>query len=76
LVDLHGFYLASGARVAFAHSGRRGRLAPEWGALGFGVSATFDSNGHITNWFAGLDIDAHIAVIFGFEADYKLGFAK
>lgn len=47
------------------------------GALGFlGGSVSFDTHGNVTNWFGGIDIDAHFAAIFGIEGEYKLGFAK
>ncbi len=48
------------------------------GALGFlGGSISVDpTSGHVSNWFIGIDIDAHFAAIFGIEGEYKLGLGK
>jgi RHS repeat-associated protein len=48
------------------------------GILGFlgGKIAIDPSNGQVTNWFIGIDIDVHVAAIFGIDGEYKLGLAK
>ena len=47
-----------------------------FGLLGiFGLSLTEDSNGHLTNWFWGIDVQLKGAVLIGASDDIKFGFA-
>jgi len=67
-----------GGGVKYTHDNvKPGEVELSIGALGFlGGSVTLDTNGNVTNWFSGINIDAHIAVYFGIQGTYKLGFAK
>ncbi len=67
-----------GGGVKYTHNNvNPGEVELSIGALGFlGGSVTLDTNGNVTNWFGGINIDAHIAIYFGIQGTYKLGFAK
>jgi len=67
-----------GLGIKYTHDNANpGEVNISAGALGFlGGSVSYDTNGHLSNWFIGIDIDVHLAVSLGIEGEYKLGFGK